>query len=253
MEQITSRTNPLITRFRKLASDRKLRRKEGLMVCEGPKLLSEALAWGFIPETALITEDFDGTIPEETRTVQVPDDLLRSVAPTQAPQKVLFLVPLPSISMPENLPGKRYLVLDGLQDPGNVGTLWRTADAFGADGLILLPGCADPWSPKTVRATMGACFRLPAWEAALEDALSVFSRSGLPLYAAALRNDTMDLRELSAARCAVAIGSEGHGVSQALLDTCDATVKIPMTDRCESLNAAVAGAVVLWELARNNL
>ena len=253
MEQITSRTNPLITRFRKLASDRKLRRKEGLMVCEGPKLLSEALSWGFVPETALVTEDFAGTLPGETRTVQVPADLLKSVAPTRTPQKVLFLAPLPSVSLPETLPGKLYLVLDGLQDPGNVGTLWRTADAFGADGLILLPGCADPWSPKTVRSTMGACFRLPVWEASLEEALALFVRSGLPLYATALRKDTVDLRELYAGRAAIAIGSEGHGVTQALLDACDATVKIPMTDRCESLNAAVAGAVVLWELARKDL
>ena len=253
MEQITSRSNPLITRFRKLASDRKLRRKEGLMVCEGPKMLSEALSWGFIPEIALVTEDFDDTLPEETRTVQVPADLLRSAAPTQTPQKILFLAPIPAGSLPETLPGKRYLILDGLQDPGNVGTLWRTADAFGANGLILLPGCADPWSPKTVRATMGACFRLPVWEAALEEALSLCSGSGLPLYAAALRDDTLDLRELSFDRCAVAIGSEGRGVSDAVLEACDATVKIPMTDRCESLNAAVAGAVFLWELARNDL
>lgn len=253
MEQITSRTNPLITRFRKLASDRKLRRKEGLMVCEGPKLLSEALSWGFVPETALVTEDFSGTLPEKSRTVQVPADLLKSVAPTQTPQKVLFLAPLPSIPLPEALPGNLYLVLDGLQDPGNVGTLWRTADAFRADGLILLPGCADPWSPKTVRATMGACFRLPVWEATLEEALSLFARSGLPLYATALRDDTLDLRELSPDKAAIAIGSEGHGVSQALLDACSATVKIPMSDRCESLNAAVAGAVVLWEFARKDL
>ena len=253
MEQITSRTNPLITRFRKLAADRKLRRQEGVMVCEGPKMLSEALTWGYIPETALVTEDFDGTLPVTTRTVQVPADLLRSIAPTQTPQKVLFLVPLPSDSLPETLGGKRYLLLDGLQDPGNVGTLWRTADAFGADGLILLPGCADPWSPKTVRATMGACFRLPLWEAALEDTLALFSRSGLPLYATALRDDTLDLRNVSSDKCAIAIGSEGHGVSNALLKACDATVKIPMTDRCESLNAAAAGAVVLWELARSSL
>ena len=253
MEQITSRTNPLITRFRKLASDRKLRRKEGVMICEGPKLLSEALAWGFVPETALVTGDFDGSLPEATRTVQVPADLLRSVAPTQTPQKVLFLVPLPSASLPETLEGRRYLVLDGLQDPGNVGTLWRTADAFGADGLILLPGCADPWSPKTVRATMGACFRLPLWEADLEEALTLFARSGLPLYATALRDDTMDLRELAPDRAAVAIGSEGRGVSRALLEACSATVKIPMTEHCESLNAAAAGAVVLWELARKEL
>ena len=251
MEQITSRTNPLITRFRKLGADRKLRRKEGVMVCEGPKMLAEALAWGFVPETALVTEAMD--LPPETRAVLVPEDLLRSVAPTQTPQKVLFLAPLPQAAPPAVLPGRRYLVLDGLQDPGNLGTLWRTADAFAADGLLLLPGCADPWSPKTLRATMGACFRLSLWETSLPDALALLDRSGLPLCATALRDDTLDLRDLEPGRWAVAIGSEGRGVSRGVLDACAVTVRIPMAERCESLNAAVAGAVALWELARGEM
>ena len=251
MEQITSRTNPLITRFRKLGADRKLRRKEGVMVCEGPKMLAEALAWGFVPETALVTEAMD--LPPETRAVLVPEDLLRSVAPTQTPQKVLFLAPLPQAAPPAVLPGRRYLVLDGLQDPGNLGTLWRTADAFGADGLVLLPGCADPWSPKTLRATMGACFRLPVWETDLASLRTVLTSSDLPLYATALREDTRDLRDLNADRGAIVIGSEGRGVSQGVLEACDATVKIPMRAHCESLNAAVAGAVALWEMARNEM
>ena len=253
MEQITSRTNPLVARFRRLAAERKARRAEGLMVCEGPKMLAEALAWGFVPEAALLAPGCDPDLPPETRAVRVPADLLRSVAPTQTPQKLLFLVPMPQAAPPDPLPGSRYLVLDGLQDPGNLGTLWRTADAFGAHGLLLLPGCADPWSPKTLRATMGACFRLPVFEADLPRALSLLDRSGLPLFAAALRADTLDLRDLEGDRWAVAIGSEGRGVSSDLLAACAATVKIPMTDRCESLNAAVAGAVVLWELCRGTL
>ena len=253
MEQITSRSNPLVARFRRLANDRKLRRAEGVLVCEGPKMLSEAIQWGFPPRAALVTEDFDFDFPAETRAVRVPADLLRSAAPTQTPQKVLFLAPRPDAALPDTLTGKRYLVLDGVQDPGNAGTLWRTADAFGAGGMILLPGCADPWSPKTVRATMGACFRLPVWETDLDALLPVLGRSGLPLYAAALRDDTLDLRDLDADRAAVVIGSEGRGVSRGVLDACDATVKIPMTDRCESLNAAAAGAVLLWELARGSL
>jgi len=253
MEQITSRTNPLISRFRKLAGDRKLRRAEGVLVCEGPKMLSEALAWGFVPETALVAGDFAFDFPPQTRVVRVPDDLLKSVAPTQTPQKVLFLAPMPRRDLPEVLPGRRYLVLDGLQDPGNAGTLWRTADAFGADGLLLLPGCADPWSPKTLRATMGACFRLPVWETALEDLVPLLDRSRLPLYATALRDDTRDLREVEADRWALVIGSEGRGVSQAVLEACAATLRIPMNPRCESLNAAAAGAVALWELSRADL
>ena len=236
MEHITSRSNALITRIRKLVAERKHRRREGVMVCEGPKMLGEALRWGAALDTVGV------------RQVEVPGDLLAALAPTQTPQGVLFLCQLPERALPEKLEGRRYLVLDGVQDPGNVGTLWRTADAFGADGMILLPGCADPWSPKTLRATMGACFRLPVWEGALDDLVPKLAQAGLPLYATALREDTVDLREMDLRRCAVAIGSEGRGVSQAVLEASAKTVKIPMAEQCESLNAAIAGAVVLWQM-----
>ena len=154
--------------------------------------------------------------------------------------------------MPGELTGERYLVLDGVQDPGNVGTIWRTADAFGVDGLILCNGCADPWNPKTVRATMGAVFRLPAYESTLETAAEKLVRAGIPLYATALREDTEDIRDVSFDQAAVVIGSEGRGVSRQALELCGKTVKIPMRARCESLNAAVAASVVLWEMARND-
>ena len=151
METITSRTNPLITHIRKLTVSRKTRRSQGLMVCEGPKMLGEALRWGATLDTILWeagAAPVEG-IPPTVRQVTVPGDLLRSVAPTQTPQQVLFLCALPDHALPAKLSGSRYLVLDNLQDPGNLGPLWRTADAVGADGLILLPGCADPWGPKT--------------------------------------------------------------------------------------------------------
>lgn len=216
-------------------------------------MLSEALQWGAKVETVLWAEDMAqrAQLPETVRQVEVPAELLKSVAPTQTPQGVLFLCALPEETL--ELAGERYLVLDGLQDPGNVGTLWRTADAFGADGLILLPGCADPYSPKTLRATMGACFRLPIWETGLEDCLERLGKAGLPLYAAALREDTLDLRETDLTRAAVVIGSEGKGVSQAVLAASAGTIRIPMRARCESLNAAAAGAVILWELGKKSL
>ena len=157
---------------------------------------------------------------------------------------------MPELAPPERLGGDRWLILDGLQDPGNVGTIWRAADALGADGLILVGPCADPFSPKTVRATMGACFRLPVYEAEASQLPGLLERSGLPLYAAALREDTADLREADLSRCAVAIGSEGRGLSPQVLEMSEKTLKIPMRDRCESLNAAVAAAVILWEMAR---
>ena len=148
---------------------------------------------------------------------------------------------------PETLPGRRDVVLDGVQDPGNVGTVLRTLDAFDADGLLLTGGCADPFGPKTVRASMGAVFRRPVWSVTPEELGDLQRRSGIPLYGAALRPDAMDARQADYSRCALAIGSEGRGLSREVLDLCDKTVLIPMSPRCESLNAAIAAAVLLWE------
>ncbi len=250
-ESITSRANPLLARVRKLNSRRAFRREEGAFAAEGPKLLAEALRWGGELEAVICAPGVElPELPAGTRVAEVSDSLLASVADTQSPQGIVFICKGKALSVPGRLTGGRYLLLDGVQDPGNVGTIWRTADAFGTDGLLLCEGCADPWNPKTVRATMGAVFRLPVYECALETAAERLAAAGLPLYAAALRDDTADVRELDLGRCAVAIGSEGRGVSQRTLELCERTVKIPMSSRCESLNAAVAAAVVLWEMAR---
>ena len=249
MERITSRRNPLITRLRRLGTDKKARRAEGLFLCEGDKLVGEALRWGAQVELLAAAEGTPAPagLPAHTQVVELPAELLAYVSTVDTPQNTLALCRTPALTPPEALSPGRYLVLDGVQDPGNVGTIWRTADAFGAEGLFLLPGCAEPFSPKTVRATMGACFRLPVWEAELGGLSALLRGAGVPLYAAALRDDTADIREIPLDRAAVVIGSEGRGVSQAVLDTCEKTLKIPMRERCESLNAAAAAAVVLWE------
>ena len=249
MERITSRHNPLITRLRRLGAEKKARRAEGVLLCEGEKLVGEALRWGAELELLVVAE---GTapppaLPGGVRLVEVPGELLKAVSTVDTPQGMLALCRTPDTAPPAELPPGRYLVLDGVQDPGNVGTIWRTADALGAEGLFLLPGCAEPFSPKTVRSTMGACFRLPVWEVELDGLSALLERAGLPLYATALREDTEDIRAVSLDRAAVVIGSEGRGVSPAVLAACGRTLKIPMRDRCESLNAAVAAAVVLWE------
>lgn len=250
MEQITSRQNPLVTQIRKLNHERKSRREQGLFSGEGPKLLAEALKAGTPVRVIVTAPGVEVPCPEHVRRVEVPEDLLESLCDTKTPQGVLFLAEMPCTTPPERLSGERYLVLDGVQDPGNVGTIWRTADALGADGLILVNGCADPFSPKTVRATMGACFRLPVYEVGAKELPELLNRSGLPLYATALREDTIDIKTAQLQRCAVIIGSEGRGVSQELLEASTRTIKIPMRERCESLNAAVAATVVLWEAWR---
>ena len=252
MERITSRKNPLLVQIRKLTSSRAARREGGLFVGEGPKLLEEALRHGAEVTAVVAEEGGSRSCPDGARQVEVPADVLQSLSDTQSPQGVLFLCRMPDTVPPEQLEGSRYLVLDGLQDPGTVGTIWRTADALGADGVLLVNSCADPWSPKTVRATMGACFRLPVWECGPEELSALLERSGLPLYATALRADTVDVREADLRRAAVVIGSEGRGISDTLLAMSRQAVKIPMRERCESLNAAAAATVILWEMARQN-
>lgn len=251
MEYITSRKNPLIARVRKLGSDRSYRRETGEYLGDGIKLLEEAARWN-APLTAVVVTPGTLLPPglEGVRTAEVPGDVMASISPAKTPQGALFLAKMPGLAPPERLEGGRWLVLDGLQDPGNVGTIWRTADALGADGLLLVNACADPFSPKTVRATMGACFRLPAYELEAEDLPGLLERSGLPLYAAALGADAVDIKTARLDRCAVVIGSEGRGVSPQVLAMSQGTLKIPMRPRCESLNAAAAAAVVLWEMGR---
>ena len=253
MEMITSRQNPLCTHIRKLASSASYRRQRGEFLCDSPKLLEEILLRGADLHTVVCTEDAAlPPIPAGVRVVAVPADVMESLSPAKTPQGVLSVCGMPDRTLPEKLTGKRYVVLDGVQDPGNVGTILRTADAFSADGLLLVNGCADLYNPKTIRATMGAAFRCPVWTCDAPALRALLTASGLPLYGAALRAETIDAREADYTRCAIAIGSEGRGLSAQMLDYCDRTVLIPMRAHCESLNAAVAATVLLWEAARND-
>lgn len=246
-EVITSRSNPLCAHFRRLASSRAYREERGEYLCDSPKLLEEAAKWGAAVTAVLYT---GGTglppLPGSVRRVRVSEGVMEAASPMKTPQGVVFSCRLPPPLEVEFLAPARYLLLEGVQDPGNVGTILRTANAFGWE-VVLLEGCADLYSPKTVRAAMGVHFRSHIWCAPLERAAELARDAGLPLYAAALRGDTRDVREADLSQCAVMIGSEGRGVSARALELCTGTLGIPMEPCCESLNAAVAAGIVLWE------
>lgn len=258
-EVITSRHNPLCTHFRKLASSRAYREKTGEFLCDSPKLLKEAGLWDVDVRTILYTEgaELGPFAPGQKcapRMVRVAESVMEAVSPMKTPQGVVFSCrQTMDHRPPEKLEPGCYLVLDEVQDPGNVGTILRTADAFGCGPVFLLSGCADLYNPKTLRAAMGVHFRQSICQCSLEELTGLLQRAGIPLYAAALREDTADVRDINMENCAVVVGSEGRGVSQEVLALCRKTVKIPMSHRCESLNAAVAAAVVLWEMARGKL
>ncbi len=246
-EYITSRQNPLMTRTVKLFSSRKYRREQGLFAGDGLKLLEEAVRWA--PDqlrTVIVREGVSCPgLPEHVRYVTVPEQLMARISPMEAPEGAVFLM-----AMPENRPAevrKGMLVLDGIQDPGNLGTVLRTADALDVP-VGLLEGCADPYNPKTVRASMGALFRTPPAALTRKELIRACREKHIPLLSAAVSPDAEDIRKVSLRDAAVVIGSEGQGVSREILDASDGRIVIPMHPRCESLNAAVAAALVLWQM-----
>ena len=246
-ERITSRKNPLLQQLRRLLQSRGAREAAGEYIADGTKLLAEAVRW--IPErlrTVVVTESVDpGELPPHVRLVEVPDDIMAQLSPSKTPQGALFTCALPSMEAPSIQPGT--LILDGIQDPGNLGTILRTADAWDRP-VVLTPGCCDAYSHKTVRASMGAVFRTPPGFMTQEEVYGTLLAAGIPLYVTALTPDALDVRQVALSKGAVVIGSEGRGVGEYFRTHADQTLIIPMTARCESLNAAVAAAVVLWQM-----
>lgn len=247
MEKLTSRKNPLFTRVVKLQGSRKQRRIEGVFVGDGTKLLQEAVRWApECLETVIVQTGVEcPELPAHVRAVEVPPTLMAQISRMEAPEGAMFLCAMPPQGTAGVKPG--CLVLEGVQDPGNVGTILRTADALDIP-VILLEGCADPYNEKTVRATMGAIFRNPPAMLTRSELVEQCREKNIPLLATALTDRAKDLRSFDLRRAAVVIGSEGQGVSRELLEASDGQIIIPMTPRCESLNAAVASAIVLWQM-----
>ena len=246
-ERISSRKNPLLQQVKKLLANRAERRKTGLFVGDGVKLLEEAVKYGAELQTVILSEGVEAAVPEGVRTVRVPEDVMASISPMEAPQGAMFLAKIPS--QQDFQPKKGMLILDGVQDPGNIGTILRTADAMDVP-VVLLDGCADPWSWKVVRSTMGAAFRRPVYQASWEEVLSACREAGIPIGVTALSDRAVDIRSADLSGMALVIGSEGRGVRQEVLQNADHELIIPMNPHCESLNAAIAAAIVMWEIRR---
>ena len=246
MERIISSHNPLVQHMRKLQTSRAYRESCGEFVADGWKLLEEALKW--YPEvTAVLTSEPERcpALPSSARLVEVPASLMQSVSSMRTPQGVLFSLRLPQEGALRVQPG--MLLLDRIQDPGNLGTMLRTADALGVP-VALLDGCADPYSYKTVRASMGAVFRMVVPQITEEEALAQCREKKLMLTVTALNEQAVDIRSADLSSAVAVIGSEGQGVRKSILDAAEQSVIIPMQPHCESLNAAIAAAIVMWQM-----
>lgn len=251
--RIESRSNPKVIWARGL-SERKNRQKEGLFRFEGIKLFSEALrekldiVCVFATEKALALFDgvfasFDGEIYE------VSDSVYEKLTDENAPQGVLTVAKMSSPAMKST---GLTILLDGVADPGNVGTVIRCADAFGAERVILGEGSADAFGQKTVRAAMGSLFRVPTERASLEETIEMLNNEGYSVYAAMLDRSSVRIDEIAKdGKLAFVVGNEGHGISADVRAACTGSVIIPMReDGAESLNAAVAASVIMWEHKR---
>ena len=247
-ETITSRRNPLLTHTKKLLTSRAYREKSGEFAADGVKLLVEAARWYPGLHTVIAEEHVElCKLSDTVRVVRVPRDVMQSVSLMDAPQGAIFLCRLPEEKEPRLTPGT--LLLDGIQDPGNVGTILRTADAWNVP-VALLEGCADPFSHKVVRASMGAVFRRPVVVTTWRQAFDACTRARIPVGVTALRDTAKDIRTADVGAMAVVIGSEGQGVRQEILDKAANALIIPMNPHCESLNAAVAATAVMWQMGK---
>lgn len=246
---ITSRKNPRVRHLKTLGESAAYRRQSGEYLCDGLKLLEEAVKWGADVREVLTDDKIPFELPRFTRVYSAPREIVDAASPMKTPQGVVFSVGMPKDRVDMELRGA--VILENIQDPGNVGTVLRTANAFGIPAVYLVGECADLYNPKTVRATMGAIFRQRVAELTLEELRELSKVT--PVYGAALRKDAVDIRKLDLSGAAVAIGNEGSGLSEELLELCAGTVIIPMSPRCESLNAAVAASVAMWEMSRDRL
>ena len=249
MEHITSRKNRIIAHLKELSQDGAYRRSSGEFVCDGEKMLREALNFGAEVNCVLWANEALFKVSESIAQYSCPPDLMQYVSPLKNSAGPVFSVRIPRANE-EIEKALTAIVLENVQDPGNVGTVIRTADAMGTDIVILVGDCADLYNPKTVRATMGGIFRQKSIETDLDGLADYVNQNKLKLYGAALSDSAEDIRNINLEGAAVAIGSEGRGLSDKLLKCCNEQLIIPMRPDCESLNAAVAASIVMWEMSR---
>jgi len=251
---VSSRTNARVKQLR-AAFQGHARLSGGMIAIEGDHLLEEALRSGMALKTVFVSERRAvlEIIPDGLEVLRLSEDVFTSVVETQSPQGVAALL-VPPVSTLEDVLGKTPLILvaAGLQDPGNLGTLVRSAEAFGATGVLTTAGTVSVWNQKALRASVGSVFRIPVVAVTASEILEMKHR-GVRLIAA-MGGDNFDVvaaHEMDlVSPCAVLIGNEGSGLAAEWMEMCDAKVMIPCPGDVESLNAAIAGSLLLYEASR---
>lgn len=256
---ISSGSNGKVKELVKLQKSSKERRKSGLFVAEGEKLIKEAALHSRVQAVYAAETAYREAAPGQKAFLQelgcevVADPVFHAIADTVTPQGYLGVVEQPEYSLEQIIrdKGRGILLLDDLRDPGNMGTILRTAEGAGFSGIILSQGSVDMFNPKVVRATMGSIFRMPfCYVEDLAGTVSSLKDRGIPVYGTAMEGslvyDAVDFR----AGAGIVVGNEARGISEAVLQQLTGCVRIPMAGKLESLNAAVSAAILMYELAR---
>lgn len=249
---ITSKSNKQLKDIRKLMESAKARKEQNLFVVEGLRIVRE------VPQNLLekvyYSESFFNSCKkslfsgEEGKDFDiVTDEIFKGLSDTVNPQGILALVRQPKYDLKELLGGK-ILILDDIQDPGNLGTMIRTSEAAGVSGIIMSNGCADIFNPKVIRSTMGSIFRVPFLKVDLLNTIGELKKEGYTVYGAALDGAVFYNEIQYGRKPAIIIGNEGNGISKEVLALTDQRIKIPMAGKVESLNAAISAAVILYQV-----
>jgi TrmH family RNA methyltransferase len=251
---ISSVQNPKIKRIRLLQTQSRSRKKELAFIIEGVRLLEEALNAFQVPELVIYTSDLDprsqklvaAFLEQKVPCEEVSEEVIKAASDTETPQGILAVLPLKPLLLPAE--ADFLMIADEIRDPGNLGTLLRTAQAAGADGFLLSPGTVDPFSPKVIRAGMGAHFRLPILSCSWEKIRQI--TDGLTIFGADMEGGSRIWDADLSLPLALILGGEAHGPGKHSRDLAGSWIHIPMNDGSESLNAAAAGAVLMFEVLR---
>lgn len=259
MERIASRSNDTVKHYCLIRDNAGERRKQGLFAVETAKLALEAARFSridtlFYTPDAARDKDFAAVLSASDRAFEISDPVSDKLSAQRSKSGLYALVPFEEHPFLEEdvKENGHYLLLETIQDPGNLGTILRSASAFPPDGVLLSPDCCDRFSLKAVRASMGAVFKVPVFVCPLVEAAAALRKKGVTCFSAELCDtaDTADvLRTLPGA--AVAVGNEGNGISEELSAACGKKLYIPMDGQCESLNAGMAAGILLWEMWRH--
>lgn len=250
MENITSNQNKRIKNIIALQTKSKTRKENASFVVEGPKMVREAAGLSLLREVFMtekyMNEDF------ACECFCVPDKLMKEISGTETPQGIVGICDFPTHPPLEDIlakPHLRLLLLEDVRDPGNLGTMIRTSEAAGIDAVVMSKGTADMYSPKVTRSTMGSIFRVPCFYTDdLHEVLKSLKAAGIVTYAAHLKGEKFHSEIEYPAKCGVIIGNEANGITEETASLAGELIKIPMEGKVESLNAAIAAAIMMYAM-----